>query len=123
MPLLHLTSEPLQILSLKLRLSGDLRPRQPTTLTLEIVNPNAVPLDEVVVQLIDLQPLMIDLIGPTSMVRRDVDFPARPIEGSELVVTWSLKGQFVGLPHEQNGTVRLAVRRLQTKDSFDDMFT
>ncbi len=90
---------------------------------LEIVNPNGAPLDDVIVQFTNLQPLIINQIGAGSAMRSEVRFPAQPIEGSELVLSWSLTGQILGLPHVQNGTVRLAVRRLQSTDSFDDMFT
>jgi hypothetical protein len=122
-PLIHLASEPLQVLQAIVRITGSLRSRQATNLTLEVVNPNAAPLNEIAFQIADLEPLHIDQIAAGSTLTQQIHFPARPIDGAELVIQWSLICAILGTPYEQRGREVLSVRRLQTEDTLDDFFS
>jgi hypothetical protein len=121
-PLLHLAPEPLRLEPLQLSLDGQVRSLQASSLVLTLMNSNQAPLDEVVVQLDGLDPLALGRIAAGTRLALQVAFGARPIAGTELVLAWELRGAALGIAYEQHGEVRLAVRRLQSEDSFDDLF-
>jgi hypothetical protein len=120
--LMHLAPEPLVIQNLSVTITGQVRSRQAGILTLALVNPNSAPLDQVVIQIANLAPVTIERVAAGERYQTAVALPARDIEGTELSLTWELEGGVLGVEHRQQGEARIAVRRLQTEDSFDDLF-
>jgi PglZ domain len=121
-PLMHLTPEPLVIQSLSITISGQVRSRQGGSLTILLVNPNPAPLDKMVIRIADLAPVSIEHIAAAGRYETTITLPARAIEGTELPLAWELEGSVLGVEHRQQGEARIAVRRLQTEDRFDDLF-
>ncbi len=121
-PLMHLAPEPLVVQDLRLTISGQVRSRQEGALDILLVNPNPAPLDKVVIQIADLRPVTIERVAAGGRYETTITLPARAIEGMELPLAWELEGRVLGVEHRQRGEVRIAVRRLQTEDSFDDLF-
>lgn len=121
-PLMHLAPERLIIQDLRITLSGQVRSRQAASLTLVISNPNPAPLDDGLIQIADLTPVTVERIAAGGRFEAVVHFPARLIEGTELSLAWKLAGTVLGVNYQQQGDVRIPVRRLQTEDRFDDLF-
>ncbi|RRR68566.1 MAG: hypothetical protein EI684_17475 [Candidatus Viridilinea halotolerans] len=121
-PLMHLTPEPLVMHNLRLALSGRLQPQREGMLVLLLTNPNPAPLDHLVVRIADLQPVAIERIEANGRHETTLTYPARPLDGAELALPWTLDGQVLGVTHHQQGAARIAVRRLQSDTSMDDMF-
>lgn len=123
-PLLHLAPEQLLIEPVEVRLVGTLRTNQPATLTLEVINPNPVPLDTVSIQIERIDSLtMIERIAAQSTHRDDITVQPITTRDTELVARWTLRYRIVGTPYEQNGKQSITIRRLQVEDiSIDDFF-
>lgn len=121
-PLIHLAPEPLVIEELRLSLSGSVQARREAALTLQIVNPNPAPLEQVLVQIAGLAPCNIGRLAAGARYETTLLMAPRAVDGAEIVLPWELTGKALGVEHRQQGEARLAVRRLQTDTSFDDMF-
>jgi hypothetical protein len=80
--LMHLTPEPLELQPLHISISGRIQPRKESTLTIQIVNTNPAPLEQVVVQIDTLAPLQIDYLKVSSHSTYTLLFPARSVEGT-----------------------------------------
>jgi hypothetical protein len=120
--LMHLTPEPLELQPLHISISGRIQPRKESTLTIQIVNTNPAPFEQVVVQIDTLAPLQIDYLKVSSHSTYTLLFPARSVEGTEVKLIWSITGSALGVEYRQQGEARIIVRRLQTEDSFGDLF-
>ena len=121
-PLMHLAPQPLDIQPLILTLSGQVRVRQASQLTLVLLNPNPAPFDPTTLQIADLAPVKLTRVAAGGRYETTLTLAARAIEGVELTLTWELRGSILGVDHRQHGEARIAVRRLQTGGSFDEMF-
>jgi len=121
-PLMHLTPEPLAIQHLSLTISGQIRARQVGSLTILLINPNPAPLDQVMIQIADLAPVTIERVAAGGRYETMITLPARAHEGTELSLAWEISGLVLGVKYRQQGEARIAVRRLQTEDRFDDLF-
>ena len=120
--LMHLTPKPLVVQSLNLTISGQIRVRQAGTLSLVLLNPNPAPLDNVVIQIADLVPVVIAQIAAGGRYENTVICPARAIEGAELSLAWELQGSMLGIEQRQQGETRITVRRIQTGNDFENLF-
>ncbi len=123
-PLLHLAPERLQIEPVAIQLTGSLRANQQTTLTLEVINPNQVPLEVVRIQ-VDGVPSSstIEHIAAVSTHRMEITVPPISTRDTELEMGWRLCYRIAGMEDEQQGKHRIPIRRLQVEDrSMDDFF-
>ena len=121
-PLMHLAPKPLVVQSLHLTISGQIRVRQAGTLSLVLLNPNPAPLDNVIIQIADLAPVIIAQVAASGRYEKTVIFPARAIEGAELPLAWELQGTILGIEQRQQGEARITVRRIQTGNDIDSLF-
>jgi hypothetical protein len=123
-PLLHLAPERLPIEPIEVRLVGTLRTNQPATLTLEVINPNPMPLDMVSIQTDGLVSLpTIERIAARSTHRDDMTVPPITTRDTEQLVHWVLRCRIAGTNYEERGQQSLSIRRLQVEDtSIDDFF-
>jgi hypothetical protein len=123
-PLLHFTTDTIEILPPSVKITGTLRLRQKTSFRLMVSNQNEFPIDDVCF-IVTAQSIkhIISRIDALSNYSTDIDLLEIDSEGEEYTIEWRIEYQVSGLRYDYKNNTSLPIRRLQSEDtSFDDLF-
>jgi hypothetical protein len=119
---IELQPEPLELLEPIVKVEGFLRPRQTTTLSVLLINPNSVPLHAVRLAIPFLQATVAcQSIVPNSPSEHKVKASIITSKGQSQILEWHLTCQSPGRRWDFSGQVEIPVRRLQVS-AVDELF-
>jgi hypothetical protein len=118
---LEIQPEPVPWIELEVALSGELRPREKSRLTVRITNANATPVESVNLLLDDDTRSTWSTVGAYAYVEAEVD--VRPAQGTQDNETlgWQLTYAADGVEHQVDGKSGFHVRRMQSRSEADEL--